>query len=261
MMFVNSLDVLANLQKSPQFWNNHNIQSGKKPFVFKPWSDQGVFVLGDIFNNQGLRSFQDLKECYNLPGHSYFLYFRLRSAMCAYGVPWICNLDIHPLMDCIHFSQTHGAVSLIYNKLLNHGSVHFPSLQYGKRNRPPINLTGNAYGKVFLRCPRILPHQLIHFKLIHKAYATPYVLHRMKRLPTPLCILCNSNTVGTYMHMFFDCPLISKFWDKVFLTVSELCDRFIPKRPVFVCWMMILILIWTFTNVEYFTPHLLQPRR
>ncbi len=109
--------------------------------------------------------------------------------------------------------------------------LHFPSLQYGKRNRPPINLTGNAYGKVFLRCPRILPHQLIHFKLIHKAYATPYVLHRMKRLPTPLCILCNSNTVGTYMHMFFDCPLISKFWDKVFLTVSELCDRFIPKRP------------------------------
>ncbi len=33
------------------------------------------------------------------------------------------------------------------------------------------------------------------------------------------------------MHMFFDCPLISKFWDKVFLMVSELCDRFISKHP------------------------------
>ncbi len=71
-------------------------------------------------------------------------------------------------------------------------------------------------------------HQLIHFKLIHKAYATPNMLHRMKRLPTPLCTLCNSNIVGTYMHMFFDCPIVSTFWDKVFLMVSELCDRFIP---------------------------------
>lgn len=45
----------------PPFWNNHNIQSGRKPFVFKSCSDQGVFVLGDIFNNYGIRSFQDLK--------------------------------------------------------------------------------------------------------------------------------------------------------------------------------------------------------
>ncbi len=33
------------------------------------------------------------------------------------------------------------------------------------------------------------------------------------------------------MHMYFDCPIVSTFWDKVFLMVSELCDRFIPKHP------------------------------
>ncbi len=92
---------------------------GKKPFVFKLWSDQGVFVLGNIFDNQRLRSFQYLKECYNLPGYFYFLYLRLRSAIHTYGVLWKCNLDAHPLMDFVTFSQTYGAVSLIYNKLFN----------------------------------------------------------------------------------------------------------------------------------------------
>jgi len=60
-----------------------------------------------------------------------------------------------------------------------------------------------------------LAHQLIHYKLIHKAYATLYVLHKIKHLPTPFCSLCNSNTVGTYMHMFYECQPIGKFWDKV----------------------------------------------
>ncbi|XDV17743.1 hypothetical protein PO909_023562, partial [Leuciscus waleckii] len=95
-------------------WHNHNLQSDNRPFVFKPWSDQGVHTLGDIFNNQGLRSFQDLKECYNLPGHSYFLYLRLRSAMRAYGVPWNCNLDSHPLMDCFTELFTDTRSSVIY---------------------------------------------------------------------------------------------------------------------------------------------------
>ncbi len=75
-MFVNLWNVLANLQQNlfGPIWNNHNIQSGEKPFVFNPWSDQGVFVLVKFSNycNQGLMSFQGLKECYNLPGYSSF---------------------------------------------------------------------------------------------------------------------------------------------------------------------------------------------
>ncbi len=122
------------------------------------------------------------------------------------------------------------AIVATINKII----TKVPSLQHGKRNCPPINLTGIGYGKVYLLSKKYTKnpaHQLIHFKLIHKAYATPYVLHRTKHLPTPLCTLCNSNTVGTYMHMFFDCPIISTFRDTVFLMVSELCDRFIPKHP------------------------------
>ncbi len=151
--------------------------------------------------------------------------------MHAYGVPWNCNLDIHPLMDCVNFSQTRAAVSFIYNKLLSHGSAALPITTIWEKELAPYKPNWDWIWESIPAVSKNPAHQLIHFKLIHKAYATPYVLHRMKRLPTPLCTLCNTNTVGTYMHIFFDCPLISKFWDKVFLMVSELCDRFISKHP------------------------------
>lgn len=212
-------------------WHNHHLQSDNRPFVFKPWSDQSVYTLGDIFNNQGLRSFQDLKECYNLPGHSYFLYLRLRSAMCAYGVPWNCNLDSHPLMDCVNFSQTRGAVSFIYNRLLKHSCGKLPITTIWEKELAPCKLNWDWIWDTIPTMSKNLAHQLIHYKMLHRAYATPNILHKMKRLPTPFCSLCNSNTVGTYMHMFYECQQIGNFWDEVFQVVTELCDKVILKHP------------------------------
>lgn len=39
-------------------------------------------------------------------------------------------------------------------------------------------------------------HQDIYYKLIHKAYTTPYKLQRIKHLPTPFCSLCNFKYCG-----------------------------------------------------------------
>ncbi len=126
-----------------------------------------------------------------------------------------------------HLEQSH----LFIKNCLVIAPVNFPSLQYGKKELAPYKPIWDWIWESIPAMSKNPAHQLIHFKLIHKAYATTNMLHRMKRLSTPLCTLCNSNTVGTYMHMFFDCPIVSTFWDKVFLVVSELCDRFIPKHP------------------------------
>lgn len=50
------------------------------------WSKCGI--LTDIMDSNGLRTFQDLKDAYTLPGNTFFflLYLQLSSAMLAYGV-------------------------------------------------------------------------------------------------------------------------------------------------------------------------------
>lgn len=62
-------------------WNNNCIQTGSVPFSFPQWANLGIHTLSDIFSQQGLRSFQDLKEAYTLPGSSWYLYRQLRTAL------------------------------------------------------------------------------------------------------------------------------------------------------------------------------------
>ncbi len=49
----------------------------------------------------GLKSFQDIKALFNLPGTSFFMYLHIRSVFRAYGVPWDAQLPVHPLQKVI----------------------------------------------------------------------------------------------------------------------------------------------------------------
>lgn len=63
-------------------------------------------------------------------------------------------------------------------------------------------------------------HQFIHYTFIHRSYATPFRRFKIKLIPIPMCDRCRMNAVGTLMHMFWECPVVSQFWSHVsdFLT-------------------------------------------
>ncbi len=80
---------------SPIFHNN-NLLSGSTPFHCPQWTHNKENTLGHIYDDSGLKSFQNLKTQCNLPGTSFFMHLRIRSALWAYGVPWNSQLPIHP---------------------------------------------------------------------------------------------------------------------------------------------------------------------
>lgn len=69
---------------------------------------------------------QTLQFFFFLPGHSCFLYLRLRCALHAHRVLWDSAINRHTLMNCLKFTNTYGAVSLTYNKLLLDSSHTLP---------------------------------------------------------------------------------------------------------------------------------------
>ncbi len=77
----------------------------------------GVNTCGDIYDNQGLCSFQTLRTKFCLP--AYFVFLLLRSALKAYGVPWASSIFSHPMRDWIAPSAGRPSVSLIYNKIID----------------------------------------------------------------------------------------------------------------------------------------------
>lgn len=100
---------------SPVF-NNCFLVTWVAPFSSSTWTCKGVHKLADIFNEKGLRSFNDIRASYDLPGSSFFLYLQLRSSLKAYGVPWNEPLKTHQLHSVLFVQgQTSGLVSKLYS--------------------------------------------------------------------------------------------------------------------------------------------------
>lgn len=94
-------------------WHNPGLLCGSKPFIQPSWSSLGVNTLGDIYDAQGLCCIRDLRTRFSLAASSYFVYFQLRSALKAYGVPWNSPLRSHPMWQWIAPLLGRSSVSII----------------------------------------------------------------------------------------------------------------------------------------------------
>ncbi|XDV29900.1 hypothetical protein PO909_032930 [Leuciscus waleckii] len=216
---------------STPIWHNSNLCTGNKPFVSKCWANCGVYTMKDLYSDYGLKSFQILKDEFSLPGFSFFLYLRLRSALKAYGVPWSNKISSHPMIDWIDSSMaSKGIVSIIYKSLVVRQYSNIPTEDFWESQLNTVIDWDTVWGNCFATSKNPA-HQMIHYKLIYKAYATPCLLYKMKRKSDPFCHLCNSESLGTYMHMFWDYSQIVSVWSSVQDLLTDLLKIPIQKDP------------------------------
>ncbi len=57
---------------------------------------------------------------------------------------------------------------------------------------------------------------------LHRAYITPYKRFKMKLQSNLNCHICNTTSSGTFLHMFWECPVIISLWTHVNLVLSSL---------------------------------------
>ncbi len=194
-------DCLSSSKKTKQFF-----VCGNRPFVQPSWSSLGVNPCGDIYDNQGLSS------------------FRIRSALKAYGVPWSSSISSHPMRDWIAPSAGRPSVSLIYNKIIDCITKPLSIKTIWNRELSDLNLSVDwerVWSNLSLTSKN-LAHRLIHFKVIHRAYITPYKRFKMKLQSNFNCHICNTTSSGTFLHMFWECPVVISLWTHVNLVLSSL---------------------------------------
>lgn len=224
------------LTLSSPLWNNPCLTSGKQPFTSHIWSSKGIHTVNDICDNGTLRTFQDLQHQYDLPGSSYFLYLQLRSSMKAYGVPWhSLFIRSHPLSNLICPSNlSRGLVTKLYNLMMSNSLKPLSVVSIWDRELEAMGIVPD-WEEIWDNLPltsKCLAHQLIHYKMIHKAYTTPYIRFKMNISQSPQCMLCQ-NATGTFLHMFWECPIISIFWKYVIEMLSKFLDTTLVLDPCF----------------------------
>lgn len=151
-------------------WRNNFIKSGSRPFIFESWTKKGVHSFADIFDDDGLLSFQNMCRKFDLPGSSFF-HLRLRSALRAYGVPWGVNLDNHTVIDWLLQRESRGLVSFIYSQLTGctHSNTTYRTIW--ERDFPSqTEIECDVVWDNIFQSSKNPSHQLIHFKMCHRTY-------------------------------------------------------------------------------------------
>ncbi len=144
-----------------------------------------------------------------------FFYWQLWAAMCAQGVPWGANLEIHPLHSILGTKDKNNFNNL--DKFITKTS--YKPLPLNRLRMSDINTLSDLdwhiiWSNISLSS-RNQNHQMIHYKFIHRSYLTPCRLQQMKLRANPFCDFCSDNTIGTFLHMVWQCPEVNRFWENV----------------------------------------------
>lgn len=217
--------------KTSPVWHNNKLLSGNKPFIHDVWAEKGIWVIGDLNGEDSLLSFNDLVSLYGIPRHSLFFYFRLRSAFKAHKVVWGSEMKEHPIVGWIKVAPK-SVVSFLYARFLSYLSPKPSTLAWDRamalRRR---EIDWNTSWDNICSSSHNPNHQFIHMKIYHRVYLTPRIRHLIGHAPHPFCTLCSQNTLGTFMHIMWDCPKIYDFWNKVLQALSDLIDIQLPMDP------------------------------
>ncbi len=130
-------------------------------------------------------------------------------------------------------------VNIIYKSLVIRQYSNIPTEGFWERELNTVINWDNVWGNCFVTSKNPA-HQMVHYKLIYKAYATSCLLYKMKRKSDPFCHLCNSSSQGTCIHMFWDCPQIAFLCFLVQDLLSDLLKTQDSKGPIafYFCWMI-----------------------
>ncbi len=123
--------------------------------------------------------------------------------MKAYGVPWNTSLPSHPMAGLFDpAKESKGLVSHVYNSLLKTQCKRLSIEVMWEKDLEQAGLCPDwlTVWSNIRETSRNWSHQLIYFKTIHRAYATPYRRYRMGLTSDPNCTICQKSVVGTMYH-------------------------------------------------------------
>lgn len=133
---------------------------------------------------------------------------------------------------CGQLLEQRRGISIIYLSLAMYGRKAPFMLEWEEDTQESWDL--DSWHRAFFRSFKgILNISLIEasLKVITRWYMTPSRLSSMFPSVSPLCFRgCHMR--GTMMHIWWDCPKIRGFWNKIFQIISKVMALTIPKFPL-----------------------------
>lgn len=198
------------------------------------WRVSGLSELGHLFDNGQMRSFQSLKQEFNLPSKDFYKFLQLRHFLESHSKEGNIRFDLTEVEKQLLSSITlKKKISELYSLLSNVGPSTFDSLRMIWENDLGSNFSDVEWLSV---CTCVFPKgvsitaQEQNYKFIHRTYLTPVRLHKIFPNTSKLCFKCRSN-IGTVMHVFWDCDKIKGYWKEIHMAVQKIIGKTFALSP------------------------------
>lgn len=181
------------------------------------WLARGVRTLSDVYQDNTLKSFQQLKDDFVLPNSMHFRYLQLRHALLTQFHDGSPNLEQLDILHIIVGQDSSKLISIFYNALIRPTAV---TLAYGLKNRWAEDvgeLEDDEWEDALDNCKAVstrLADRLTQLYILHRSYLTPIRLARFKAQHNPLCPRCDSPS-SSFFHLIWTCPAIQDYWSHV----------------------------------------------
>ncbi|ROL05644.1 LINE-1 retrotransposable element ORF2 protein [Anabarilius grahami] len=201
--------------------------------TFKDWMNRGLTAFCIAIKNNKMKSFQELKDSFDLNNHDLFRYLQLRDYYCK-EIKGISSDVVNPLIEimCGAYQQkTNKIVSKLYRSLMENLKNTTLYVKTKWESELKIVLTEEEWYQTcrLLQTPTNSQQwREFNWKCFIRFFITPYLKSKQLGIPQDCWRDCGSRDAN-HAHIFWTCPKIQPFWTIVNNTLQKVLGYMIPK--------------------------------
>lgn len=196
------------------------------------WTKKGIQSLQDILHDNSIKPFPQLQSEFNLATTDYFTYLRIRHRLSTIILP---NYTIHPkTWEYLTNTDTKTkGISYFYNTL-HQKQTFSKTTEHHKWEKDLACIYTESQWQQALKTVYKATKCAALWELMQKIslrwYLTPARLSSFNPKNPNTCWRCKSS-IGDMFHVFWSCPSLRTYWEKIFRLISTITHIEITPSP------------------------------
>lgn len=196
------------------------------------WTKRGLKFVSDLYVDSSILPFESLCHRFSLPDMERFNYMRINSIIKSWSNLTL-SLPPHLFSYLLVNPLPTRGISLCYNLIDNkkefYRSKNINIWEAALQHRYSAIQWKAAFSANHSATANVELWMLMH-KLFLNWYYTPQKLNKI--FPeSPSACWRNCGCLGTLLHVMWDCPVLSKFWDEIFTKINQITSSMLHKSP------------------------------
>jgi len=230
------LQLPMTISRAIRIANNCEFSPARLDKSFLKWTERGLVVLDQLFDGAALKSFEQLKENYDLPNQDFFRYLQIRHYLQNH-LEWERLCSQPTKIERFFISIIEGKVN---SKFISH--IYKILQEEFKGNNLDIKekwelemntiITDEQWETSFSQGHRVTSSpnwKEFGWKIKMRYFRTPFITSKWSNNSDSCWRGCG--LVGDHTHIFWDCPRILEYWQNIQKEIKKCLCIDLPLEP------------------------------